>query len=1000
MNLSPEPFLITEKLGCAYSSALVPVPFAAETHSAVDQNGHAYPVQSAPRLATDPEGDGPVNLVLIDAEPWESLSLTPLNEPAGSNAAFRVDDIPGGRLVSNGSLCVRIPESGLWADNAPGPFSGFRIGGSHEIGKSVLRGAVGCIRITTEIESAGAALAQWRVSYRWGSASGCDVRVRWASGADTLVVQEDCLRDSDAAIEILPLAAHRATAFHKGAGERLGPLEEMACDYPDGVGKLPGRRALGHLSHISYFSQWRSSWVGFASDGAPEMVGAFSGWSTRWRRRGRVRPEIVEDEDAGALLRLPIREGRRVWGLVLSTRAEVEFGAGEKRHLLNVRKTQFADIPLAKQMNWQLDAPIEERRLKLTPPDSLATFRERLARDNEIPEALENFLRRSDPAAPGFSAAAIWKNDPALMAACVPALRCMADRCLADLCDGGYDRICIFHGRESKRLAYDLDALYALDMVADDDYRAIRRGFLALAYVFADPDYCRYEDFFMELDPPEEGVLDAMSDEMGDSPVPPNFAAEFFTTTAVMAELFDRHPMHGAWRSFADKMLARFLNRWFEPDGSYLESVNYQNHCMNELLCQMLPAIWTGRIDYASDPRVRGSFEHFLAIRMPVLSTRLWKPEKPIPLFASQDMSRLSPLPADGNSGNHGDEQRWNAQLSVGAWIYAPRDPDFASALMTAWRESGKLIVDYEHPVFTLATLDPAIPSRQPAIGSARRKSLGIVSRGMLASGEPVWSLFRAGRATHHMDFDQGNLHIAAADVVLLGDHGYHTTDRDGAEIGGGATWLHNTITYGRDRNNSSGYTGLERAPEPEFVSLGENFDYVVHRMVTTNLRRLDRTSYNRLFPLDPQAHVRHMLFVKSGYWVIWDVFEQGSEPTTFWLHPTMPAAPLGDGGFRAGDAGTLGLTIRFAQPAALDVLENCQSGPLWSLAIRQPAALPYLAVIAVTRSAEGLAARYEESNRRLAVSHEGVEDVIVLPPAGARERPAILRDGDRTALK
>ncbi|MDR3708080.1 MAG: hypothetical protein P4L33_07250 [Capsulimonadaceae bacterium] len=545
----------------------------------------------------------------------------------------------------------------------------------------------------------------------------------------------------------------------------------------------------------------------------------------------------------------------------------------------------------------------------------------------------------------------------------------------------------------------DLDALYALAIVGDEDYRAIRRGFLALAYVFADPDYCRYEDFWMELDAPEEGVLEAMRDEMGDCPVPPNFAAEFFTTTAVMGELFDRHPMHETWRAFGDEMMERYLERWFEQDGTYHESINYQNHCFNELLCQIVPAQASGRIDYASNPRVRGSFEHFLAVRMPLLSEHLPPLDDPGRVCGAGDLSRRSPLPACGNSGNDGNEQLWGGQLSVGAWLYADRDPAFASALMTAWREGGKVVLEHEHPLLTLATLVPSIPSALPAPRSAHRLSLGIVSRGALSTGEPLWSLFRAGRATHHMDFDQGNLHIAAGERVLLGDHGYHTIDGEGRRIGGAATWLHNTITYGCERDNSSGYTGLEEAPEPVFVHLGDAFDYVVHRMTTTNLRRLDRHPYFSLIPIAAQVHVRHMLFVKSGYWVIWDVFEKGAEQTTFWLHPTRPMKALGYGGFRAGEEGEIGLSVQFVLPSKLNVIENRQSGPLWSFALREPSGRPYLAVLAATRSADGFYARYDDANRRLRISLDGVSDVVDLPDAGAAQAPLITRDVERLKL-
>src|SRR5262249_13959708 len=136
-------------------------------------------------------------------------------------------------------------------------------------------------------------------------------------------------------------------------------------------------------------------------------------------------------------------------------------------------------------------------------------------------------------------------------------------------------------------------------------------------------------------------------------------------------------------------------------------------------------------------------------------------------LYAGWNLPRRSPMPADGNSGGEGCEQDYRDDMTIGAAAYQGRDPQFAGQLMHVWRAAGKPILDGTHPVLTLLTLHPALASVAPPEESRHRQSLGIISKARRADGTPLYALFRAGHCTHHMDFDQGNLHLAFGDAVL-----------------------------------------------------------------------------------------------------------------------------------------------------------------------------------------------------------------------------------------
>lgn len=989
------PIVIEETLGIDYERVLVPVRCGRSRMLRDRISGRIYAVQSAPALPIDRSPVSSIDVIAADLRPHERLELEPVSSEAPSPSPITVMQEGTRTIIRNGRRAVALPADGLVDPPFPGPIESFQVDGGPWWGEMSLVGASQRGTVWTHIESLGPACVQWRTSYRWEDGGGCDWRVRWAVDADTLVVVEEGLQDTEAVVEWTPFSDEPAQALVRGGGERLDAMRPLQWKGLPEARRSPGRRELQRIGHIGYFHQWTLGWVGFAAND-DRFVGLFSGWGGRWVRRGAGHLRVVEDDQRGHLVRMPIRRCVRAWGLVLGTRAESGLDVAGRPHVLNRRKLQWSDVPVDKVADWVLDPPLDSRRANLLDDGDLSAARQRLSGNPEVVQALQRWTDQLPADHHAHVAAAFVRRDGGAMARAMEAIALWADQTVKDLRLGGYERMNIFRGRIAKRHAFSLDVAWAMGEVEAWVYRRIRRALLLLAYVFSDPDFCIYEDYWPQLSDADNEVASALRETMGNCPTPPNFASEFFTTVAVIAELFPGHPRSGGWRSWGMDQLDRFLKAFVESDGTYLESINYHVHLLNQLLCQAYPLWRKGVRDYFAHPAIRGGFEHLCQLQLPSLpcgGDGQAKAGRSLHLDAGP---RRVALPGDGNSGNHGRPQAYKGELSVAAWVYRESHPMLSAHLMDVWRASGRMILDAEHPMLTLLTLDPSLTSSPVPWQSAWRRSLGVVSKARTNDGLPLWCLFRAGRATNHMDFDQGNIHLVLGDRVLLGDHGYHTCDSKRRPMHAAATWLHNTLTYAADRNLSSGYTGLEEAPEPVKIHVGEAFDWAVHRIVNTNYRDLQRLTYRDLIPARRTVHLRHYLLVKPDYLLIWDVLEEAHEAATLWLHPSAPMEQVGVGRFRSGRLGSPHLAVQFVRPRSPRVVENRRMGPLWSFGVQQPVGKGFLTLLVPQVHERSILAELE-GRSTVRVRGQGVSDRIELPPAGSEDcLPRLIRSGDQ----
>lgn len=988
--MSVEPISIREQLRVDYASALT----AVQTDAAAlrdEVSGKVMVVQAAPATPLDAGVGDTVKLICVDLPPGSRLQLapTPTEAPATS---ITVRTEGNSHVITNGLLAVKVPADGYLEPPFPGPVEQVCINGAW-LGKSRIAGVPLRGWVRTEIESIGPAFVQWRTTYQWGCDNAFTFIARWAAGADTLMIVEDMMEDSDAAVEFMPYGQAPSDAWIRGGGERRGPLEKLSFASIDPSRRQEGWQTLNWISHISYFNQWNQSWVGF-NGGGDNFVGVFSAYGGSWQRRGFMRIEIVEDHTGCKMLRSPLRRGRRFYGLLLSTPQAAGMIDPEVRVLLNRRKTQLSDLRLDKVRTWELNPPLEDRKPQLVRDTDLVTFRQRLAADASIVAAIDRLTTIAEFRQMAQAiAVALFRDDHKLVGQLVhDQMLDYAEKSFPGMGEGGLDRLSIFDGRGCKRMAFDVDVLWTLGLLSEDQYCKIRHAFLGLAYMYADADFCNYADFWQPMDA-DDGIAQAMKDGVGDCPVPPNFSSEFFSTTAVVAELYPRHPLSRQWRQWAIGMCERYLETFYAPDGTYHESVNYHTHAINELVLQFYPLYIKGAANLWDNPRVKGSFRHFMEIQVPPVREGIANTPWYHAVSLADPQPPRAPLINDGNSGSEGCLQDVRTMLTLAASVYKDSDPAFARELMWSWTAAGRPLLDSEHPMLSLLTLDPAMDRAEPAYRSTWRHSMGLISKARQADGSPVWCEFRAGSATHHMDFDQGNLNLVAFDAILLGDFGYHAHDAAGKPLVPTETWLHNTVVYSANRRESSGYTGLERAPEPLLVHTGDDFDWAVHRIVNNNYRTWEKMSYRDMVPAPTTVHVRHYLFVKPDYFLIWDTFERAHQPSTFWLHPHAhrPMEQLSPATFRSGKPGQPHLLVQFIQPEAVQVIENAPLGALWSFGVQNPTGRPYMTLL-VPQVQDRKVTATLEGDHLVRVAGKGLADRIALPSPGTPELPQIRR--------
>jgi hypothetical protein len=156
---------------------------------------------------------------------------------------------------------------------------------------------------------------------------------------------------------------------------------------------------------------------------------------------------------------------------------------------------------------------------------------------------------------------------------------------------------------------------------------------------------------------------------------------------------------------------------------------------------------------------------------------------------------------------------------------------------------------------------------------------------------------------------------------------------------------------------------------------------------VNDNFRDLARLPYNQMIPAPVTVHVRHYLFMKPDYLLIWDVFERSHGPATLRFTPAQPVEQVSPMMFRSGAAPDPHLLIHILAPEAPEVVENRPVGPWHTLALRAAAGQSFMSLLVPQRHDRAIRARVDAGGRIVMVDGAGVHDVIRLPPPGSADR-------------
>ncbi len=316
---------------------------------------------------------------------------------------------------------------------------------------------------------------------------------------------------------------------------------------------------------------------------------------------------------------------------------------------------------------------------------------------------------------------------------------------------------------------------------------------------------------------------------------------------------FPELPQARGWIEFA----VREINWQFERgvwDGAWHECPRYQGAMITitGLFFESLQRR-TG-VDLFPHPQFKAMLDWFVRFATPpdrVAGAALGHPEGVI----------LSPALGD-SSWTHSPF----GLLAAYAPHYSSSDPAFAARLMWAWERAGKPY-DGDTVEYARELIQPDLPSRPQFLGSECSPIKGhLAMRSGFATPDEIWLLLRCGNATRsghdNGDWNAFNLYAFGVPLALDAASGVYS---DPAHKG----WhdksvAHNTVVFGARSQRRQDGKILAWITRPEA-------DYSVS----------DASAAAGV-----AQFVRHVLFVKPDYFVIWDEI-RAEEPAAWMLHTT-----------------------------------------------------------------------------------------------------------------
>lgn len=331
-----------------------------------------------------------------------------------------------------------------------------------------------------------------------------------------------------------------------------------------------------------------------------------------------------------------------------------------------------------------------------------------------------------------------------------------------------------------------------------------------------------------------------------------NIWTDIVCAAALTGLTFPELPQAHDWVEFAVREIElQFANGIW--DGCWHESPRYQA-AMLEITGMFFHVLQrrTG-VDLFGDPRYKAMLDWLVRFQTPLdraAGPALGRPQG------------VALLPGIGDSS-------WVAHSfgvpALFAAHYVQSDPRLASRLMWTWDRAGRPwsgdSVEWAHVL-----IDPAIPAHPEQLGSDISAGKGyILMRSGFATPDEVWFLLRCGNATRstshdNADWNAFNLYAYGAPLALDSGSGAYSDPRHKA-------WhdkaiAHNTVVFSaRSQERLDGHI-LTWVTQPQF----------------------DYSASDASAAAGVEKFVRHVLFVKPDYFVIWDEI-RSTEPATWMLH-------------------------------------------------------------------------------------------------------------------
>lgn len=214
-----------------------------------------------------------------------------------------------------------------------------------------------------------------------------------------------------------------------------------------------------------------------------------------------------------------------------------------------------------------------------------------------------------------------------------------------------------------------------------------------------------------------------------------------------------------------------------------------------------------------------------------------------------------------------GDASWTNVSFGVAAMFaphYAQTDPRLAARIMWTWQRAGRPF-DGDSVEWARVLIDPTLRAEPQVLGSDSSPGKGYV---MMRSGfntpEEIWFLLRCGNATRaghdNADWNAFNLYAYGVPLALDSASGAYSDPRHKA-------WhdkavAHNTVVFGERSQERKDGRVLQWSSRAEV-------DYSVS---------------DASVPAGVDKFIRHVLFVKPSYFVIWDEIA-ATESSRWMLH-------------------------------------------------------------------------------------------------------------------